>query len=284
MATLLVAVVGATFAYFTATVGTGQISGNSTNLTTKVTDDTTFTFNGSEITHKYLDYPGGMAIIGAHASFKKDSSNDSTPYTANFNLQIKYTNETGTSLAWALFMKEGSELQTNLDPKCKLLVDNVGTTMRYWYGNDGESSTFSENQYCTLSDTDISDLETNSTTPIAYGYLPSTSDDGEQTISASDKATEGVLEKYGASGLKEFLENVDENGTTKIYYPKSEVQEYPLKGRSLNTDDVSDKYYYLVVFYPNKDSDQTTTDEAKSVQVSLEIDESSITTSTKNSD
>ena len=63
VATLLVAVVGATFAYFTAST-TASGTADAT-VTTSKQDGATITFTGTESKLELLDYPGGLAVYGA---------------------------------------------------------------------------------------------------------------------------------------------------------------------------------------------------------------------------
>ena len=63
----------------------------------------------------------------------------------------------------------------------------------------------------------------------------------------------------------------------EIYDPAGATNN-PLGSRELKTSDESggkDKYYYLVVQYPNKD-DQTKSDNSKTIQVSLSVDSENI--------
>ena len=76
--------------------------------------------------------------------------------------------------------------------------------------------------------------------------------------------------------VTEFLTSHAED-KKEVYNPSGEATS-PLGGRTLKTSEAEgekDKYYYLVVQYPNS-KDQTTNDLGKTIQVSLNIDENSI--------
>ncbi len=271
IATLLVAVVGATFAYFTATTTPSTESGVG-NVTTAKTDNTKFTFNGSDVDYKYLNYPGGLALIGAHAAFEKTTTDTDKNYKATYDLEIKYKNETGTDLIWALYVVEDDNIDA-ADPSCNLIVDTVSspTEVRYWYA-DSTDNAQSENKNCTLKGAELTDLT--SQVPIAYGFLRKQTSDVEKTVSDVGSGAQDEL----SMGVDKFISTHAEE-QHEIYNPAG-AETNPLENRELKTTDASgskDKYYYLVVQYPNNDKqDQTTSDKNKAIQVSLGIKEGSI--------
>ncbi len=256
VATLLVAVVGATFAYFTATNNNGTTTGAGTdNVMTATLGDTTFTFEGKSLTKSYLDYPGGLAVFGSKASLVKGGS-DTNNYSAKFDLEIEYENQTGTDLYWALYMVESGTLDESLDPECKIKNKVVVTETHFWYGDESDEE---EGHSCTLTETQKQTLQ--SSDMIAYGTFKSSHPKG--TIDSSSATSGATTEDYSEVSPSTCEE--------ELCNPKS-TTDNPLKGRELNTSDTPNKSYYLVVQYPNKNSDQTLTgDEGKAISVNLRV-------------
>ncbi len=243
VATLLVAVVGATFAYFTATANP---SGSAeATVTTNKLDGANVTF-ASEGKLQMLDYPGGLAVYGAKATIEKQQAEDQNHYQATFNLKITYTNPTGTDLDWTLYMVESK--YDNLDASeittCKLRNKINENELQLWY-----------------SDSDSGDP---------------TEDAGCKGEVITTKLTQELNAKTIASGklLKNQLVDKEITKDTSTddsgEYQKGEGAD--LEGRAINTSDKTDKYYYLVVKYPNKNENQSPTDEKKEIKVSLSID------------
>ena len=261
VATLLVAVVGATFAYFTATNTAEEVGGAGTGeVNTTKLGNTTFTFEGKSLTNSYLDYPGGLAVFGSKANFEKDSE-DGNKYNLTFDLDISYINNTDTDLYWALYMTAGDALEADLDPKCKLIADVKDTETHYWYadtnvaeGNAGKSCTLNASQKEILS----------GTTMIAYGKF-SSGQTALKSISGESVSQGKVSEGNETSPTICDGELCNPSGASN-----------PLNGRTLDSEETKSKYYYLVVQYPNKDQEQQQGDgglESPDIQVNLKVKE-----------
>ncbi len=141
IATLLVAIIGATFAYFTTQVTKNDINGGSLSGTTANVGGTTFTF--SETNEKsYINYPGGLAVLEVTATFAKDASNTATnSYEATYNLQIDYTNETSTDLTYALYALDNPIEMNNITCTLHSEQDAQDSTKLYlWYGEAGNKT------------------------------------------------------------------------------------------------------------------------------------------------
>ena len=142
VATLLVAVVGATFAYFTAT-NSGTPTETKTEITTAKVAGTTFTFGPEDGVvaddNNFLDYPGGYAVFAANAKATKGEG-DTNEYDLSYKLKLTYTNETTTDLTWILYRSD-STLKNSLTSTCKLVQEDKGSgTINYYYTDTGEST------------------------------------------------------------------------------------------------------------------------------------------------
>ena len=243
VATLLVAVVGATFAYFTATATTNPSDKAEATVTTNKLDGATITFT-SEKQLQMLDYPGGLAVYGAKATIAKQDEGDNNEYQATFNLKITYTNKTQTPLDWTLYMVESSydNLDATQTTTCKLRKKIVGNDLQLWY----------------------SDLE---------GDDP-TNDAGCKGEAITTKLTNTLQAKTIASGklLANKTDQVIDKNSTEDEEEYKKESGADLANRAINTDDKQDKYYYLAVKYPNQNANQSLTDEEKEIKVSLSID------------
>ena len=138
IATLLVAIVGATFAYFTAKT-TSSGSAESGKVTTASIGGATVTFAGEDSKFELLDYPGGLGVYGSSATIAKTKSgSDKNDYEATYDLQITYTNATGTALDWELYVVDGliqDELNAQDTTICQLKEEATGGTTKYWYAD-----------------------------------------------------------------------------------------------------------------------------------------------------
>ncbi len=253
IATLLVAIIGATFAYFTTQV-TGSGTGGSLEGTTAKISGTTLTFTNNELeTYDYLKYPGGLAIFGTKAEFAKDDPTDKNDYIATFDLQIDYTNPTDTALDYTLYMVEDSSIEANLDPKCKLLTKVSGNETYLLYGNDGDDiSSLSDLStiHCKLNSQALAVLS--GTTAIASGTLEAKkTEDGKIDKDTQVGGDGGLIQQAGKDGKN------------------------PFGGRQLDTKNTNTKYYYLLVDYPNENKPQNS-DENATITVSLTITPGSI--------
>ena len=98
VATLLVAVVGATFAYYTASTANSG-AGESATITTNTVGDVTLTM-AKTTTANSLNYPGGYLVAGAVVT---GSHTGSTAYKTTYTINGNIANATKTQLTWTLY-------------------------------------------------------------------------------------------------------------------------------------------------------------------------------------
>ncbi len=229
VATLLVAVVGATFAYFTATTSTTGKEASS-NVTTKKVGSTSFNLTGRTIENK-LDYPGGMEIIEGKVAAKRTDDDDSNNYNFAYGLTIEATNNLETTLTWKLYEQETELSLDSGSTTCKLVTEagkgDQSNETWYYYTNDG-TDTDSGGSDCTAEN--LLKAKLINQVPIAEGTI-----------------------------LK----------GSSVSYTKGEED---LGSRTISTNDANEKnkYYYLVIEYPNS-NDQTKNDAGKAVSISLKL-------------
>ena len=262
---LVLAVVGATFAYFTATTKTSG-EGSSAEVTTSKLDGATLKFENTGEVLNMLQYPGGLGIYGATATIEKQQTLDANNYKTSFDLQIKYKNETGTDLEWELWVlkKKISDLsiaEEGFDSitTCERKEQVVGGNTYYWYADVEDEGTDYQSQEQCDAEAIKSAVKGESGELIAYGTFP-TGKEGEQTItkSSTDKDESGI--KYNEQ--EESQQDED----------KKKIKANQLGNRTLDTrEGESSKVYYLVVKYPNKNDDQASTDQGRQITVKLEV-------------
>ncbi len=267
VATLLVAVVGATFAYFTASTKAEDVGGNSANVTTNKLDGATLTFKETGEVLDMLDYPGGLGIYGATATIAKqdDNGDDSNNYQATFDLEITYTNLTGTDLEWELWMlnKKIDELPFSSEggfesiTKCERKEQTDGTKTYYWYADADDLGINYQSQEQCDAENIKAEVKTNGGTLIAYGKFKN--GQSGQKITKATQNTDGTIQ-------------FNEDESSQQDEDKKLIKKNQLGDRTLNTVDTQSKVYYLVVKYPNKDTDQSSADAGKTIQVKLEVD------------
>lgn len=129
VATLLVAVVGATFAYFTAANSTSG-SGGSANVSTDTVGAVNLAMKAVTITNE-LKYPGGFLVVGAKVTATDTDTNNDFDVTYTVNGTI--TNNTRTELSWTLY--EIATEETEPTTGCTLEQTQVGNEMRYSYAD-----------------------------------------------------------------------------------------------------------------------------------------------------
>lgn len=138
VATLLVAVVGATFAYFTATANTDNGTSGTVNTTTANVAGATLEI-GSVTGNSYLKYPGGVGYSGVTLNAKKADSDTSTNnYNLNYQLKLSYKNATNTDLEFEVY-----KINNIADPVCKEHEDSTsvpGKTIYYYTVADAPDS------------------------------------------------------------------------------------------------------------------------------------------------
>ncbi len=262
VATLLVAVVGATFAYYTATTTGTQTGSGTGDVTTAKLGNTTFTFTGKSLEHTYLNYPGGLAVFGSEAKLTKEGDGE---YDLTFDLELDYTNKTDTDLYWALYMTT-TPLTENLDPKCKIVMDTTTTPgeTHYWYNNSG---TAGEKTSCTLESSQKETLTSGSM--IAYGKFEH-ANGGTGKIDSSTVVGEGT----SSEGNETSIQTCDKT----LCDPTGQKETNPLSSRTLDTQTTTNKYYYLVVQYPNQDSPQQQGSgslDSPDIQITLKVKDNS---------
>ena len=129
VATLLVAVVGATFAYFTATNSTSG-SGGTTDVTTDTVGAVNLKMEAVTINNE-VKYPGGFLVVGAKVTATDNDTNNDFDVTYTVNGTI--TNNTRTPLNWTLY--ELSTEVTEPTTGCTLEQTQVGDELHYSYAD-----------------------------------------------------------------------------------------------------------------------------------------------------
>lgn len=144
VATLLVAVVGATFAYFTATANTDNTGAGSTNVQTR--NDV----GGVELklaantvsTDGDIQYPGGYVVTGATVTAKSLGTDN---YNVNYTLNGTITNGTDTELKYKVYQTTAQASGKIVDG-CTMRQYQEGTELRYTYMKaDGSATTCTVN-------------------------------------------------------------------------------------------------------------------------------------------
>ncbi len=240
IATLLVAVVGATFAYFTASTNVKTPTGANANITTNKLEGANITFTADK-NFDLLDYPGGIGVYGSKATIAKQNDGDNNDYESTFNLKIEYNNGTNTDMQWELWMVESEydELEAEKTSICKFREERNGETgeTQYWYSDD-TSQEATEDTGCTATNI-INKL---------------------QNQLSGKKIANGVF-KAGQN------KTIDKNTTGDEL-----VKGVGLDDRKINTNNMPSKYYYLVIKYPNENKNQSTLDAGKTFTASLSVD------------
>ncbi len=138
VATLLVAVVGATFAYFTATNDTTNNASNITDVTTATVKGVKLDATTALAKKGNLDYPGGVMITGTTVTLsKQDGETDDNDYEATFDLGLKATNKTDQTLKWYLIGAPGTNEISSLTSlkACELQSEKGETNETKYYYN-----------------------------------------------------------------------------------------------------------------------------------------------------
>ena len=220
IATLLVAVVGATFAYFTATsTSSGDDVGTATAKTAKVGGAK---LEASSITQVgKMDYPGGVLITGTKVELSKQDEGDQNDYEVTFDIGLTGVNETTEEMNWYLFRtaSDASSQEITNHVNCSLQTPTTGTETKYYY--TGCEATGAEG----IISSEFSDYEL-----VAYGKL------------------NGSTSKPG-SPVSPTEENSNFNGAFEM-----EKEPVGLSGQKLTTNGNKVYTYYLIVEFPNKES------------------------------
>ena len=218
-----------------------------------------------------LQYPGGLGIYGAIATIdKQDKNTDTNEYDATFDLEITYTNNTGTDLEWELWMLKSKieDLSQFTEQNgfsnittCELKHKTEGTNTYYWYADKGDTSeNYNTGERCDAEAIRTAVQGANGEL-IAYGDLKHGQE--SQKIDKNTQSTDNSI-KYS-----------EEEGTLTsdpLKEAKTKIKQNNLGGRTLNTKDgENSKVYYLVVKYPNAQTDQTSKDSGKDISVKLDV-------------
>lgn len=130
VATLLVAVVGATFAYFTAsTAGNGNGTANTSTTTTigSVAIDLATTANTADI-----KYPGGMMVNGASVTATVTGTGTfAANYKINAEVDATALASANTTVKYALY-RTTSAVDTTMSG-CTLKTEEAAGTTKYYY-------------------------------------------------------------------------------------------------------------------------------------------------------
>lgn len=237
-----------TFAYFTATT-TSKGEGANADITTNELGGATITFNSAASEFNLLNYPGGLGVFGAQATIAKtNDGSDDNEYQATFNLKIDYTNKTNTDLTWNLYMVESeySDLKAAETTTCKLIEKKDDTTgeTKFWYSDkatEDATANPAEDQGCKGEAITNYITSTLKGTLLAHGKLNKTTDNGTIT--------------------KDSLEEVE-----------GSQDHSNLEDRVIDTETTKSKFYYLVINYPNENSNQATLDAGKQITAKLSLD------------
>ncbi len=273
---LVLAVVGATFAYFTATTAT-EGTGNTATVKTTDLKGAKLTFTNATEVLNMLDYPGGLGIYGATAKIEKEEAgSDTNNYKATFDLEITYTNQTGTDLEWELWMmpKEIKDLDfeehggIEAVTTCERKSESVEGNTYFWYADKDDHGTYTEQDRCDAKAIQEA-VKSNEGQLIAYGKLPSKSLEQDQKITKSTTKEDG-------DGAIQYEETEETLQSDPLKEQKVAIKANQLGERELSTkEELSSKVYYLVVKYPNENSNQSSDDAGKDIKVNLNVAEGS---------
>lgn len=219
VATLLVAVVGATFAYFTATATPNGTGAGVTDATTAKVSGVNVNYSPIEKDYKALEYPGGYAYTGIKVNLEKVDNTDSKNYTVSYKVDMAFKNETGTDLTWSLYRADSADEITNAktcvvsNDKPEGATNNNAVYFAYNctgtndYGTLVESGTIAkgtnDETAVTIADTNEQSLRTDAATPAYYYLVVDYKDEGDQTT--SDQGKNITARITGLSGVKQAV-------------------------------------------------------------------------------
>ena len=137
VATLLVAVVGATFAYFTATNETTGSGGTAQGTTSTDLGSTSITMSSDGIDGvSNMTYPGGIMVAGAKVEAKVTGAQS---YNMSYNVNVKIdTTGLGAStstIKYTLYRVDDNAVAAPLikADSCEYHEEQAGTTTKYYY-------------------------------------------------------------------------------------------------------------------------------------------------------
>ena len=143
VATLLVAVVGATFAYFTAANNPGDGATDTATVTTETVS--AINVNSQADNTTYLSYPGGVSVFAAGVNISKTAASAGSSSTIAYGVNLKYTNNTGTDLNYTIYTateEQALALDADIDAGCTLQVTPSGGTNQYAYVCEQDAADF----------------------------------------------------------------------------------------------------------------------------------------------
>ena len=198
VATLLVAVVGATFAYFTAANNPGDGAADTATVTT----ETVSAINVSSLADNttYLSYPGGVSVFAAGVNISKTAASAGSTSTISYDVNLKYTNNTGTDLNYTIYTateEQALALDADIDAGCTLQVTNA--------------------QYAYVCEQDAADFASLGTAGTTSKLAKNTAE--EQTIQVAEESI--------------TVNSEDAVNTSRYYYV---VVDYPSAGDQTATD------------------------------------------------
>lgn len=198
VATLLVAVVGATFAYFTATTApTGK--GGEADVTTTTVGNVDLKMAPVTITNE-LKYPGGKLVVGASVTAKDNDT--AVDFDTTYTVKGTITNNTKTALTWNLY--EVSTESANPISGCTVKEDSTTQPGETRYSYTG----------CTV------DTAITGTTAIDSGTVAAATTTGEGEAAVTTAGTVNIAKTLEAL-------TTSNAGTTTYYYL---VVDYPDNG------------------------------------------------------
>ena len=220
VATLLVAVVGATFAYFTATNGGNTTVEESANTTTANVGSQNLDMT-SVVAGGDMKYPGGILVAGVEV---KGTVTGDNAYDMSYGIKgtvdvSDWETDENTTLSWTLY-KSATKVSTSPVTDCTLDTGHLASN-QYTYGDScklaqGISGTVVKSGTVTLGTSNeikvtaaesadnlkLSNVSSNSA-QTAYYYLVVTFDDAEMTSDQSNNKGKSITVSLSA------LENTD---------------------------------------------------------------------------
>ena len=186
VATLLVAVVGATFAYFTAsTAPDGNASPG--NVTTATVGNVTLKLGNQTSDSTQMNYPGGKAVVALSVTPTKgesDTNNYNVTYNVTGTIDTTALNGSDSQITYTLYRVSSTAAASISDPvqKCSLVKDTTsepGKTHYYYEscaidtnitsGTPVDNGTITDHSAATQVVTDA--LETSTIDTTYYYYL-----------------------------------------------------------------------------------------------------------------
>ncbi len=143
VATLLVAVVGATFAYFTAST---QGTGNGNVNTGTATSIGTVRFNMNDTTQNIakVEYPGGMMATGAKVTATVTGEGTfKASYAVTATVDASQLASENTTVEYALY-RTTTPVEGDLVTGCELKTTKVGTDTQYSYDKCAANTNLTE--------------------------------------------------------------------------------------------------------------------------------------------